>query len=99
MLEKDKLTVYLKSLRIDTDLLDMDFLTEYVQTQPVLDFGFLLGLAGAASLHGKELDKFARLEKLSKRRWFGLESDKKYGARIRKEYLEKFNANKRWFYV
>lgn len=98
MLGKNELVTYLRSLRINTELVDVDFLSNYVQTHPVLDFGFLLGLAGVASLKGKELDKFARLEGLSKRRWFGFEPDSKYGPRIRNEYLNKKPVNNSSFH-
>ena len=96
MLTTRDLENYLKSLNIDTSKLDLKFLTAYIQKGPVMDLGCLLGLVGAASLKGKELDQFAKAENLPKRKWF--ERDKSYGNRIKQLYLERLkNADRQWF--
>ena len=86
-ISKDELITYLRSLSIDTNFIDLDFLVGYLSTNANLDFGFLLGLVGTAALRGEELDRFAKLEKLPRRKW--REHDDSYGKRVRKAYLKR----------
>ena len=94
-IDKDLMKKYIEQKGFDTKFIDLDFLGKFlgsVGQDNQLDWGFLLALTGLATLRGKELDKFARYEKLPSRKLF--EKDDKYVDRVRSAYLAKRGFDK-----
>lgn len=86
MLTKQEMITFFRSRGIKEDAVNYDLLWQFIQGSDnlghTLNLSFLLALSGAAALKGKELDNFAKMYKLSKRSWFGFESDKSYRTRL-----------------
>ena len=90
MLTKQEMITFFRSRGIKEDAVDYDLLWQFIQRSGnlgcSLDLSFLLALSGTAALKGKELDNFAKMYKLSKRGWFGFESDESYRPRLIDEF-------------